>query len=353
MSKDETTKIPKTTALVKEKERFSTIEDIAKRANVSTATVSRVLNNNPGVRERTRKQVEAAMQEANYVPSAIARGLVNQSNHTLGVLIPDILNPYYSEIIKSIESETTQAGFDLFLCITNEENGRVEYYIDQMIKRRNAGLIILSTQITNRQLLQNAKRSMKLVSVEADIEGVPLLGVQNDEGTEKMVQYLIDLGHRDIAFMGYNYHLSAIKARLDGYKAALESRGLPVRQDLILSGTPSGDPGYHLMKRLLARREYPTAVHCINEYLAAGAFRAIYEAGLRIPEDISLSGFDDLLISKLLCPRLTTVDTSTQALGRAAAEILIQSIMYENVDSDQVTRFPATLVVRESTSGPR
>lgn len=326
-----------------------TIADIARLAGVSVSTVSRVLNNNSEVSKATRKKVLSVIADNDYRPSEAARGLVNQSSRIISVLIPDITNYYYAELISSVETVISQNGYTLFLCLTNGDPAKEEYYLKEMLGHRSIGLLVLSTRISNSQLLEKVRDSMEIVAVEADVPNVDTVRCDNEMGTYDVVSHLISCGHRDIAFLGYQFYLTGLQQRLQGYKRALREHSIPVREELIFEGKSSGNQGYFMTKQLLERKKRPTAIHCMNEYLAAGAYEAIFSSGLSIPEDISVSAFDNLESSRLFRPALTTAGIPINHMGIIATGLLINKIAEKTEAPPQLITFPASLIVRDST----
>lgn len=334
-------------------EKRITINDIAKMAEVSVSTVSRVLNNSSEVSKATRRKILKVIEDVNFTPNEMARGLVTKTSKTIGLLIPDILNPFYAELIKGVEDVVSKYGFSLFLCITDQVPEKEEYYINEMLKRRNNGLIIMSTCISNKEVLTKAKKAMEIVSIQADIEDVDSIGVTDEQGTYEIINYLISLGHEKIAFIGYMFGLTPIRNRLLGYKKALGEHGIPIRDEFVIEGDILGNPGYSMAKRLLELDDRPTAVHCMNEYIASGTYLAINESSLKIPDDISLTGFDNLNASRLMTPQLTTVAQPVYSMGEVAAELLIKNILEGSKSIRQSIVLPTKLLVRGSAAAPK
>ncbi|MEG1984631.1 MAG: LacI family DNA-binding transcriptional regulator [Oscillospiraceae bacterium] len=303
-----------------------TITDVAKLADVSITTVSRVLNDSSNVSKKTRRKVLQVIKAVNYSPNEMARGLATNNSNTIGLLIPQIMNSYYSELIRSIEKSVSARGFSLLLCITNSEKEKEEYYIDDMIRRRVCGIIILSTKIDDEVMIRRMKNSTEIVSVDADIQDVDRINVDSEQGTYQVVKYLLENGHKKIGFVGYQFFLSSLRKRVDGYCKALNDYGVPINQDYIIEGEHVFNPGYSMALQLLKLKDPPTAIHCINEYCASGVYMALMERGLKIPEDISVTAFDGLETSKLLVPGLTTAVMPIASMGAAAADMLIQNI---------------------------
>jgi len=330
-----------------------TIGDIARIAKVSKTTVSRVINNSSLVNKQTKKKVLKVIEEMNFTPNALARSLTKKTNKTIGFLIPDILNPFYMEIIQSIEEVVSKQGFSMYLCVTNQDPKKEEFYLNEMLERRTSGLIVVCTSINNSELLEKARKNIKMVSIHADIEGVDKIDTTGEQGTFEIIEHLISLGHKKIGFIGYRFDIVALNNRLLGYKKALEKHRIPIRDEYILEGTVLGNSGYYMTNKLLDLDDPPTAIHCFNEYLAMGAYMAISERNLKIPQDISLTGFDDLFMSKLIRPRLTTVSQPISTMGQIAGELLIKNILEGAKPVSQSIVLPTKLIIRDSTAPPR
>lgn len=332
----------------KQRHTVHTISDVARLAGVSITTVSRVLNHNENVSKVTKKKVMKIIQELDYIPNELARGLATSSSNSIGILIPDILNTYYTELIKSIENKVSAKGFSLLLCITNSDPKKEEYYMKEMLKKRVCGLIFLSTSVSKETLEKVYVNGMKLVAVDADIEKVDRLCVENQEGTYQVVKHLLDLGHRKIAFLGYQFELSSLQNRVEGYKRALKEYGVPINEDYILEGNKIENVGYDLTKKVLQLFEPPTAIHCMNEYIATGVYLALDDMGKKIPEDISVTAFDGLLSSKILRPKLTTAQMPIKEMGEMTADLIINSIEQESQGSKKTITFPTKLYLGTS-----
>jgi len=329
-----------------------TIEDIAKAVGVSISTVSRVLNSSAPVSKLTRRKVLKVVEDLHFTPNAMASGLVKKTSRTIGVMIPYITNPFFIELIKGVEDVACKYGFSMFLCNTNQVPEKEKFYINEMLKRRTDGLIIISTSITDKEIMEKAKNAMEIVAVQADIEDVDRVDTTDEQGMSLALEHLIELGHRRIALIGYRLDVTAVKNRFLGYQRTLEKFGIPFRDEYVIKGDLYGDAGYFMTKKLLELKEIPTAIQCLNDNLAVGAYLAITESKLRIPHDISLSGFDNIIISKLMNPQLTTVAQPIYSMGETAGELLIKNILEGSKPIKQSIVLPTRLIVRDSTAAP-
>lgn len=303
-----------------------TIHDVAARADVSITTVSRVMNKSDKVSAATSARVLRAIEELGYVPNEMARGLATSRNNMIGMLIPDIFNGYYAELTTYIEPYLSQRGYSLQMCITHAEPPLVEYYIDDLFSRRAAGVIIVSSSTLSDTLMQKIRRNVLAVSIEGRIDGVDRISVDGETGMQLAVENLIRKGHTRIGYVGYDFQMERLSERLESYCRALRAHGLPVDPRYIIDEGNAVNPGYAAVEKLLELEERPTAIQCMNEYCAQGAYLALMERGLRIPEDMSVSAFDGQRSARVLRPRLTTIATPIRQLAESAADLLLNRI---------------------------
>lgn len=327
-----------------EENKVFKINDIARMAGVSITTVSRVLNDSDKVSKKTRKKVLQVIQSVDYVPNEMARGLVMKSNKIIGMLIPDIFNGYYAEMTMYIEPLLSEKGYSLQLCITNSEREKIVYYIDDMIRRRVAGMIILSLKIDSAELVRKMRNSMAVVSIEGDVEGFDKICVENKRGTYAAVENLIKNGHRKIGFVGYQFERGSLGERVEGYRKAMSDYDLEICEDYLIDEGNHKNPGYSAALKLLKLDDPPTAVQCMNEYCAHGFYMAMMEKGIRIPEDISVSAFDGQENTKLLVPRLTTAAIPMRDMAKEAVDLVIQNIENGNPEVLRSVTLPTSLL---------
>ncbi|AGB42375.1 transcriptional regulator [Halobacteroides halobius DSM 5150] len=307
-----------------------TIKDVAKEAGVSYATVSRALNDHPDVNEDTRKRILKIASEIGYQPNVIARGLVSQETKTIGLLIPDITNPFFPEVARGVEEAAIEAGYNIFLCNTNWSKEREEHYIDALLQKQVDGLIITpsSENLDHLERLLNSKVKTVFVSSFIKHPDFTSIIVDNVTGAQRAVQHLIERGHKKIGFVGAGEDRFANQERLKGYKQALEANNIEIRPKYIKNqeGSYKRKSGYYLMKELLSLDQYPTAVFSYNDLLALGAIQAIREEGLSVPEDVAVIGFDDISFASLPEIQLTTVAQPKYDMGQLALENLLEQI---------------------------
>lgn len=330
--------------------RNTTYVDIAKTLGVSVSTVSRAINNSSEVSQKTRKAVLEEAARLNYTPNETARNLALKTNNTVAAIVPDIMNPYYPELIKGMEAVFAQNDIALLLCITNESDVMMDYYLNELLKKRVNGIILLSAFVRNAAMLRQVKNNTILVGVSTSHEDIDQVECREREGVRTAIRHLIELGHKRIAFIGYALKENKVLAnRLHGYMDALEEAGIPVDPNYIVDGKAVDNPGGEEMERLLKLKTPPTAVHCMNEYIALGAYIKIQEAGLRIPDDISLSAQDGLQSSRAIYPKLTTVVSPIAEMAKAAAELVLQRMKFGKASESQTILFNTRFVSGKTT----
>ncbi len=327
-----------------------TLSDIAGDACVSRATVSLVLRNVPVVAEETRQRVLGSMRRLGYVYHRAAASLRTQRTHAIGLIVTDITNPFYAEIIVAIEDKLGNAGYVTLLGNTSETVSKQERLIATMQEYPADGLLLcpaMDRSETFAEWIQNC-RIPKVLFVRS-VSGVDCdyVGVDNILGAQTAVEHLVKMGHRQIAFIGGASEVSSRKERVTGYENALREGRCHVDPLRMLTSPPNREGGYRAMQQLLQLAEKPTAALCFNDMVAIGAMQALSAAGKTPGRDFALVGFNDVAEAALCRPSLTTVATSPGKIGEAAAELLLDRIARPQQPSRKLILRP-TLVVRES-----
>lgn len=328
-----------------------TIKDVAKQVGVSTATVSHVINKTRFVSDEVRKRVLRAIEELDYHPNAVARSLVKKRTHTIGIIISDILNPFYTAIVRGIEDVTYQSGYNVVLCNSDEDPEKEVLYIQILLERRIDGLVLSSAFKDGVHPLLSKLKMVPLVTIVRKVRGLAGDSVFGDnvEGVYQALRHLIQLGHRGIAIISGPRGLSSGEERLLGYQKALGDHGITVDSNFIKFGDFKRESGYTLTKEVLQQKEAPTALFVANNQMTIGALNAINELGIRVPKDLSLVGFDDMEWYSFLNPPLTTVEQSPYLMGKTAGEMLLQRINKKRKSTKKII-IPSRLIVRESTA---
>ena len=328
---------------------MSTILDVAHKAKVSIATVSRVTNNSPHkVNSVTRKRVLAAIRKLDYRPNALAKGLLMKKTMTVGIIIPDISNPYYAEIVRGIQDMADQYGYAIILLNTERNQDRIIKHIYFLREKSADGIIFSGGVIHGEKVLSSLKELRERVVVigrhRVDFSAVM---VDNVGGAAKATQHLIGLNHRRIGFIGGPDKSNSARDRLSGYKNALAQSRHPIENNLIRKGDFTPRSGFLSGKELI-QRERPTAIFAANDQMAFGAVRAARELGLRVPDDLSVVGFDNIPFSSYFDPPLTTVEIPKYPMGAAAMEMLVNLISKKNAERSRW--FHTQFLIRGSTA---
>lgn len=345
------------------KKKHVTLSDIAARAGVTPMTVSRVVNRNGYVSPETREKVMRVVNEMNYRRNGLARGLKRQRTDTMGLVLGDIANPFAAELARAVRNVATARGYSLFICISEHSAREDIAAFDALADHRVDGLIVATraNKLGNDRLEEMIESGIPVVLIGRDFRhpGADLVASDNLKGGYDATKHLIDLGHRSIAFIGVSLTSRQGLRRFQGYLDALRDYGLAVDERLVVGrheaeeqvpGYSTESLGYEAMQRLLALPEPPTAVFARNDFTAMGAMTAIKEAGLRVPEDIAVVGFDDVPLAMHTSPSLTTVRQPTLEQGRIAAEFLLNRIEEDGPVTRQERILDCELMVRESTT---
>jgi LacI family transcriptional regulator len=303
-----------------------TIKDVARESGVNISTVSRALNNGIGVNDQTRKHVLAVATRLNYRPNRVARGLVTGRSHTLALIVSDIRNPFFAEVARGAEDAARSAHCDLMLCNSDLDADKQMQYVRSLQEKRVDGILMNSVAMLNRdQQAQLAASGVPIVLLNRSASNRTFSTVcaDNESGGALAAQHLLDLGHRRIAHLTGPRQHGNLSDRERGFVRTLQAAKNPVHP-IVLRGKFTFAGGAELARKLLAEHPDVTAIFAANDVMAFGAVRAVLDRGLRIPEDLSLIGFDNLELSSIIHPPLTTIHQPKYEMGRAAVEILLR-----------------------------
>lgn len=329
---------------------MANIQQVAQKASVSVATVSRVLNNVTSVSPKTRIRVENAIKELNYEPSMLGRNLRNSESRLLLVVIPSISNPFYTEIIKGIEKIAIVNNYNILLCETDSNPQRENIYFN-MVKNKLADGIISMDPTVNMQKLNELAENHSIILCSEYEEGgsIPYVTINNELAAYQAVKHLIKIGNKKIALINSDEKFLYARQRRHGYERALKEFDLPIRSEWVYNtGQLDFENGVHAMRKLLQLKERPSAVFAVSDTLAIGALKEINVSGLKVPDDIAIVGFDKISFSNLTNPTLTTIAQPMYKMGCTAASMLINSIKGNKVESIVLDH---EMVIRESTMG--
>lgn len=332
---------------------MANIYDIAELAGVSIATVSKVINDRDDVSEETKKRIRKIMQENNYVPNSIARSLTTNKSSSIGIIFnygheEGLHNMFFQEIIFGMERTLGKAGFDYVYFSDQKWHDDYDYdYLGKCKNRMVDGAILLGIhKDENMSRLLNSDIPVVLIDLDFHNENSTYVMCDHRGGAIQAVNYLFELGHTQLGILGPKDVNPAIN-RLNGFKQALEDNGLDYNKNWAIESEFDENSGYHAMQQVLSLENKPTAVFCQSDVIAIGAIKAIKEAGLNVPDDLSLVGFDDIEVCKYITPSLTTISQNTYKLGEKAAEQLLDMVNYPDDEYSPVI-LPTELIERES-----
>jgi LacI family transcriptional regulator len=332
-----------------------TIRDVAKRAGVAPTTVSRVINNSGYVSNTTRGRVETAIDDLGYVPNRLARSLRLKRTHTLGLIVTDITNPFWPAVARGVEDTAHEADFEVILCNTDESEAKQERYLDVLLQKRVDGILLVPACASAAlgEWIRNQTIPIVLLDRRVDCAKVDTVRGDSEDGAYQLVRHLISLGHERIAVLSGPQNVSTAVDRVAGYRRALAEAGLEARAEWVQWGRFSQASGYEATERLLATSPRPSALFAVNNFLAVGALRALRNAGLRVPEDMSVVSFDDLTSELVIEPFLTVAHQPAYEMGQRAAELLLDRLSGDSPNGYQEVVLPAKLTIRRSSEQAR
>ena len=347
-------KRPKTGKRQSRPERLD-IRDVARHAKVSSATVSRTINGISTVNPALAKRVWQAIEELNYFPNTQARALVSGRSRILGLIVSEITNPFFPELIQQFEDIAVESGYEILIGSTNYDQQRTASVVRRMIERKVDGIAVMTFGIATPVLEELAAREMPLVFIDTapNKSNACVLKVDYQAGIHQAVQHLAALGHRRIAFISGPLSQQSAAARRDAFLKAMAEIGAKVPADDIVEGTHTLEGGMESMSTLLKKKTRPTAVMCSNDMTAIGVLHELYGRNLRVPDDISVIGFDDIHIAGFTLPPLTTIQMACSDIARSAIEALRSRVEPQDTKpAPEEWVIPTRLIVRQTTNYP-
>lgn len=334
---------------------MSTISDVAKLAGVSAMTVSRVINNSGYISRETRSRVEAAIAELAYVPNALGRQLRSKRTKMLALVLSDIMNPFFTTIARGVEDAARAQGFSVMFCNTDESETEEAQYLLMLVERQVDGVLLVPASSSGRSLRMLSSHQVPVVVLDRRIESRNVDSVRCDSegGAHMLTEHLVRLGHRRIAVLTGRRSVSTSADRVAGYRRALLDAGLDQDDDLVRYGEYNQVDGYRMAREILAMDPRPTAIFAANNFIAFGVMRALREAGLRVPEDMSIVAFDDVPAAWVGDPFLTVVDQPAYEIGQRAAELMLSRLEGSTSGAGREVVLPSELIVRRSSGPPR
>jgi LacI family transcriptional regulator len=336
------------------------MKEVAAHVGVSTATVSRVINQNGYVAPALQDKVRRAMEALNYHPSALARGLRRQETQSVGVLVPKLSQPFFSLLGYAIEQALFRQGYRTFLCSAEEDPEKESAYLEMLLRQRVDGVILVPTGRSLSNVERLLRTKLPVVLVDRDLPQLQIDRVLSDnvQGAYQVARHLLGLGHQRIAVVGAEPHSESIARRLTGVRQALGEAGIrPTEERLATSTGEQFQLGFVTAQRLLRQRPPPTAVIALTDMLAVGVLHGAWKAGLQLPEDLSVTGFDDIPLASYVLPELTTVAQPITQMGERAVHRLLQLVQERLVRlaadpelKPECAVLPTRLIVRSSTA---
>jgi len=339
---------------------MSTISDVAKLAGVSAMTVSRVINNSGYTSRETRERVEAAIAELGYVPNALARQLRSKRTKTLALVVSDISNPFFTTIARGVEDVAVGHGFSVMYCNTDESETEEAQYLLMLIERQVDGVLLVPARSSGTSLRLLQSHGMPVVALDRRVSSrhVDSVRCDSEAAAYALTRHLIELGHRRIAVLTGRRGISTSVDRVAGCRRALAEAGLVLGDELVRYGgfnfgKLNHSDGHDMAQEMLALSNRPTAMFAANNFIAFGAIRALREAGLRVPDDMSVVAFDDLPVEWVSDPFLTVAAQPAYEIGRRAAALLLDRLAGEHAGDGEDVVLPFELIIRRSSGPPR
>ncbi|MCO6451406.1 MAG: LacI family DNA-binding transcriptional regulator [Caldilineales bacterium] len=331
-----------------------TIRDVAKEAGVAPITVSRVINNSGYVSDDKRARVTAAVTKLGYVPNTLARSLRSRRTGTLALILTDITNPFWTTVARGVEDAASAAGLNVIFCNTDESEEEQNRYIEVLLQKRVDGILLAPVDTSPEQIAVIQAQDTPVVIIDRRVPGAEVDTVYCDsvDGAYQLTRLLLSLGHKRIALLNGPADVATAIDRLQGFRRAMSEAGIEPDERLTQFGDFSIDSGFGMVQEVLDMLPPPTAVIAANNFIAIGAIRGIRQAGLNIPEDIALVGFDDLPPALTLDPILTAAAQPAYEMGRKATELLLARLSGKVADAYQEIVLPVELIVRQTSGGP-
>ena len=328
-----------------------TIRDVAKLAGVAPITASRVISKSGYASEEVRQRVNQAAEQLGYVPNFLARSLRSKRTHTLALILTDITNPFWTTVARGVEDAASEEGYNVIFCNTDESASKQNSYLEAMIQKQVDGILLVPARseespisFLHQQNVQVVLLDRRLPLLESDVVRCDSFG-----GAYQLVKLLVKLGHRRIAILGGPSGVSSADDRVAGYRRALHEAGLQPEDHLIFYGDFSLESGFQMTRSLLALPSRPTALFAGNNFIAIGALKTLHDAGLAVPEDMSVVSFDDLPAAILVDPFLTVAAQPAYEMGQRATRRLLECLNGQNCDEVQDIVLPVSIIERKST----
>jgi LacI family transcriptional regulator len=333
---------------------MSTISDVAKLAGVSTMTVSRVINNSGYISQETRERVERAIVKLGYVPNALARSLRFKQTKTIALILTDITNPFFTTVARGVEDTASEQGFSVMFCNTDESQSEETEHLYVLLQKQIDGVLLVPASESAESVSLLQERGTPVVVLDRRVPGARVDAVRGDseQGAYQLIRHLLDLGHTHVAVLSGPPTVSTAADRVAGYYRAMAEAGLDAHAAQVCYGHYTQESGYQMAQQALAATPRPTALFAANNFIAIGAFRALREVGLSVPDDLSVVAFDDLPPAMVIDPFLTVAGQPAYEMGQRAAELLFARLAGEAQAEPQEIVLPTQMIIRRSSGPP-
>jgi LacI family transcriptional regulator len=328
-----------------------TIREVAKLAGVAPITASRVMSDSGYASEDVRRRVKKAAEELNYVPNTLARSLKSKRTQTLALVITDITNPFWTTVARGVEDAASVSGYNVIFCNTDESAEKQSMYINTLLQKQVDGVLLVPAHSDDNPIEILRQHDVQVVLLDRRLEDVQANVVRCDskDGACQLINLLLKLGHRRIAILRGPSGVSSAEDRMAGYQLALSDAGMKVENDLVFSCEFSVESGYQMTQRLLSISPRPTAMFASNNFIAIGALKALRDAQVEVPKNMSVVGFDDLPLAIVVDPFLTVADQPAYEMGRLATLRLLDMLNHKNPEDIEETVLPISIIERKST----
>lgn len=332
-----------------------TIRDVAQRAGVAPITVSRVINNSGYVTQEKRERVETVIADLGYVPNTLARSFRSKQTKTIALVLADITNPFWTDVARGVEDAAREQGFNVILCNTDEAESRQAEYLSVLLQKQVDGILLVPTSSSAQPIESIQKQGTAVVVLDRRVPAarVDVVRCDSEGGAYQLIRHALSLGHQRIAALTGPADVSTAQDRVIGYRQALSDTGVEIIEDLIYYGEFVQASGYQMAQKALLAWPKPTALFAANNFIALGAWRAVRDAGLSIPEDITLIAFDDLPASLIVEPFLTVAAQPGYEMGKQATDLLLTRLAEKTPVQPQEIVLPTQLIIRQSSGPPK
>ena len=335
-----------------------TIKDVASQAKVSPGTASRAINNKGYINPRTKARVLKVASELNYKANFNAKSLVSKKTHIIALVIPSIDNSYYARLLKGVQDSAEEKGFFVMCCPSHGDSRKKIDLLKTFYDIRVDGIVVCVEESESckeyndfLKMLNRTGTPVVLTGPRNGISGIDIVRAENEISTCRAVEYLLELNHKEIAFIGGDKNSVVEMERLKGYMCAIKNAGLKVNSVLIKENDFTYESGYSSMKSLLSAEKLPTAVFAANDVIAIGAMAAAADNNFKVPEDISIMGFDDIAMASMIRPQLTTIAQPNYEIGKMAADLLLERVSEKAPTMARNVTLETSLVIRKSAVG--